>query len=70
MLNNYFNLQKVSDSTTEGSKILLPTRIAVIGPTTHGFLLEQLRLRVDAIAEKPIPEHLVSAVEKFDRKNL
>ena len=70
ILKNYLYLQEVGVDITESSEDLLPTRIAVIGPTTHAFLIEQLHLRVDAVAEKPAPKDLVSVVQNFDRNSL
>jgi uroporphyrinogen-III synthase len=71
ILEDYFQLQgdNDDDGNLHGSNLCLPTKIAVIGPTTHAFLIEQLRLRVDATAEQPAPKDLVSAVENFDRKH-
>ena len=64
ILAKYFHL--VGSGTTEGSENLIPARIAAIGPTTREFLLDQLRLCVDIMAQKPTPEGLVSALENHD----
>ncbi|KAF7327870.1 Uroporphyrinogen-III synthase [Mycena kentingensis (nom. inval.)] len=37
-------------------------KVAAIGPTTANFLRDQLRLTVDAVAQKPTPEHLLRAI--------
>ena len=42
-------------------------KIASIGPTTATFLREGLELQVDAVASKPTPEELISAIVAFDR---
>ena len=49
--------------------MLLPTRVAAIGPTTNSFLTDDLRQRVDVVAQKPSPEELVAAIVCFDQKN-
>ncbi|KAJ7600762.1 tetrapyrrole biosynthesis, uroporphyrinogen III synthase [Mycena floridula] len=56
-LEQHFNLS----STTLQDKML--ARILAIGPTTSAFLHDTLHLKVDAVATKPSPEGVVTAIE-------
>ncbi|KAF9502103.1 tetrapyrrole biosynthesis, uroporphyrinogen III synthase [Pleurotus eryngii] len=43
--------------------------VAAIGPTTHDFLRDTLKLHVHAVASKPTPDDLVSAIKAHDGIN-
>lgn len=44
--------------------------IATIGPTTRDYLREQFGFEVDVVADKPSPEGLGAAIERFMREQL
>jgi len=43
------------------------TKVAAIGPSTNAFLLDNLGIRVHAMAHKPTPEEILIAIEAEDR---
>ncbi|KAI3612634.1 uroporphyrinogen-iii synthase [Moniliophthora roreri] len=66
-LQEHFELpEETSNKSCDGSKPA--ARVAAIGPTTDTYLRETLHLRVDAMAAKPTPEDLVSAIVSFDSR--
>ena len=44
------------------------TKVAAIGPSTNAFLVENLGIRVHAMAHKPTPEEMLVAIEAEDRR--
>ncbi|EEB96503.1 hypothetical protein MPER_04353, partial [Moniliophthora perniciosa FA553] len=66
-IQEHFELpEETSNKSSNGSKPV--ARVAAIGPTTDTYLRETLHLRVDAMAAKPTPEDLVSAIVSFDSR--
>ena len=45
-------------------------KIAAIGPTTHTYLTEELKLHVDVLAQKPTPDDVVNAIIKNDQESM
>ncbi|KAI9271245.1 tetrapyrrole biosynthesis, uroporphyrinogen III synthase [Helicostylum pulchrum] len=43
------------------------TKIAAIGPTTFEYILEELGVQSDVVAEEPDAQHLVNDIISFDR---
>ncbi|PSR78948.1 hypothetical protein PHLCEN_2v7252 [Hermanssonia centrifuga] len=62
ILRRHFTIPEVDSPPTA-------TRIAAIGPTTSTFLRDKLRMRVDVLSRKPLPEALADGIEEFDRGN-
>ncbi|KIM41981.1 hypothetical protein M413DRAFT_445170 [Hebeloma cylindrosporum] len=51
--------------TTKNSR---RAKVAAIGPTTNAFLLDDLGIRVHAMAHKPTPEEILAVIAASDRK--
>ena len=54
----------ISTVTTKNSR---RPKVAAIGPTTNAFLLDNLGIRVHAMAHKPTPEEILAVIETEDR---
>ncbi|KDQ23769.1 hypothetical protein PLEOSDRAFT_1079082 [Pleurotus ostreatus PC15] len=63
VLNLHFNF---ADSEEDPSQKRRQARVAAIGPTTRDFLRDTLKLHVHAVASKPTPDGLVSAIKGHD----
>ncbi|KAF5384036.1 hypothetical protein D9757_006965 [Collybiopsis confluens] len=54
-----------ADSGVSGSDHSPLARVAAIGPTTASFLQDNLRIEVDAVADKPNSDALVEAIRTY-----
>ncbi|KAF4568431.1 hypothetical protein EYR40_010161 [Pleurotus pulmonarius] len=65
-LNLHFNFTGSKDDPPQKRR---QARVAAIGPTTRDFLRDSLKLHVHAVASKPTPDDLVSAIKAHDGAN-
>ncbi|KAG9217703.1 hypothetical protein CCMSSC00406_0003608 [Pleurotus cornucopiae] len=64
-LNLHFNFGGKEDRSQKRRQAY----VAAIGPTTHGFLRDTLKVHVHTVASKPTPDDLVSAIKAHDGIN-
>ena len=65
LIRKKFKLEENDFLHSDQSQLL--SRIAAIGPTTHSFLVDELHRKVHVAAQKPTPEDLLSAIQKYDK---